>query len=112
MRFNIILAIGVLVVLLVGVVSAGVSCDSMASANIGNVCVFSQDANYKIDYANTVRDNFRMYGDCMNFTVPSQIGQDTTTQYIKPTHPKATTISHFAFPGTPFKVLKMPARWG
>lgn len=111
MRFNIILATGVLVVLLVGVVSAGVSCDSMASANIGNVCVFSQDANYKIDYANTVRDNFRMYGDCMNFTVPNQIGQETT-QYITPTHPKATTISHFAFPGTPFKVLKMPARWG
>lgn len=106
MRFNIIIATGVIVfMVLIGIVSAG------ASANIGNVCVFSQDANYKIDYANTVRDNFRMYGDCMNFTVPNQMGQETT-QYITPTHPKATTISHFAFPGTPFKVLKLPARWG
>ena len=33
MRFNIILAIGVLVVLLVGVVSAGVSCDSAAEGD-------------------------------------------------------------------------------
>ena len=106
MRFNIIIATGVIVfMVLIGIVSAG------ASANIGNVCVFSQDANYKIDYANTVRDNFRMYGDCMNFTVPSQIGQETT-QYITPTHPKAKTVTHLSFPGTPFKVLKMPARWG
>jgi len=106
MRFNIILATGVLVfMVLIGIVSAG------APANTGDVCVFSQDANYRGVSSHTVRDNFRMYGECMNFTVPNQIGQETT-QYITPTHPKATTISHFAFPGTLFKVLKLPARWG
>jgi hypothetical protein len=46
----------------------------------------------------------------MNFTGPNQIGQDTGSQYITPTYPKAKTVTHLAFIGTTFKALKLPTR--
>ena len=81
-----------------------------AAIHPADVCVFTQDANYRAVSSHTVRDNFRMYGECMNFTGPNQIGQDTGSQYITPTYPKAKTVTHLSFIGTPFKALKLPAR--